>query len=378
MKIVIIGNADSHWTYELSERVFAPRGDVITILTFNNTKYKFWYDSNGIKVITTRKEGLFSSKIPGIRTVISLLRLRSCVKKTEMDVGICIYPSWILMLFLGGLKQIQKFIFYFIGSDLLRTNKRLLLMSRRLVSKLRDIVVITKEMHEKLYDIYGSSIKGNVHVLDFGVSHFEDIGELKEEKDECKINICGAEFSNRNVITIGYNAQSSQQVDKVLERLSLFSEQDKSQMFLLIPMQYGSATKKYMNDVSTMAEKSGIPYKILSEYYDGRKMAEFLKATDIFINAQVTDAISAAVLEHLYSQSLVISGEWLKYSILDDNKVVYFKFPSFSELDAVLKEIMGNKEKYQRQSESNPSILYREWSWKRCADSWDSILHDYE
>lgn len=92
-------------------------------------------------------------------------------------------------------------------------------------------------------------------------------------------------------------------------------------------------------------------------------VSKFRAITDIFIHAQTTDAISCAMIEHLFAGSIVINGEWLKYGILDENDISYEIFKNFDSLPKVLERAIDNIEELKDNQILNQSRIEKVWSW---------------
>ena len=73
-----------------------------------------------------------------------------------------------------------------------------------------------------------------------------------------------------------------------------------------------------------------------------RELALYRSAINIMIQVQSTDSFSGAMQEHLYAGSLVITGNWLPYSVLDDEHVEYIKV---SEIQEIGEEVSNNLKK---------------------------------
>ena len=101
-------------------------------------------------------------------------------------------------------------------------------------------------------------------------------------------------------------------------------------------------------------------------------------ASDVFINSQTDDAISSAVVEQLYSGTVMISGRWLEsqYKLLKDLGIFYKVFENFDSLVETMTDVIGQIENYKVLSEQNYKKMADEWNWKKCFDQMSSI-YDY-
>ncbi len=92
--------------------------------------------------------------------------------------------------------------------------------------------------------------------------------------------------------------------------------------------------------------------------------------TDVFINPQVSDALSNAMLESLYTGALVLNGSWLKYSILDESGIVYYKYDSIEALGKALCSIIDCYESKKKETLFNKKKVYEISSWEYLRKKW--------
>ncbi len=374
MKILLVGDSSDRWVKEYVEKVLLGNCEVI-IASIHSEKYREWYSDNDISICELRDKSSFFSRIPIIRTIWSLKRLRNYVCNCKADIVLCIYSNWMIQLALGGLKN-HNIIYWYIGSDLLRMPKFFLRMTRSAVYEANDVIVINREMKEFFYREY-PKYHERVNVIDFGYSHLDNIDRNSDSNDVCRNSSLGSGVENKIVVVVGYNADKNQQVDKVFAGLKSLTQQVKQKICLIIPMQYGSKDAEYVKRIKKIAFESGLDYRVLTEYYDADKMAQFVKATDVFINSQTTDAMSAALVEHLYGNSIVLNAEWLKYTSLNEREIFYCSFSSFGEIADLLNDVIENYHIYKAKSAENHERMKGAFSWGECRRKFDELMNRY-
>lgn len=373
--IVLVANADSYFIKEYIQHVLIPqKAYKIIIVSIINDRNAEWYEKNKIQVITTRKDDSILGKIKGIRTLISMRQNKKITEQINPEQVVIHGPQWFLLAMFNDINISSKLTICYWGSDLLRNNTSHLRRATKAVRRAEDVVFMTKELQEYFDKVYGGKYQynGHKHIIDFGSSHFENIDNLtidaKEAKERFGVN------KKRLVITVGYNAISEQQHDKVCEELVKLPNSIRDIISVILPMTYGRGDVEYRKKVCDILQKAGIPYVVLTEYMDGDEMAMLCKATDIYINAQTTDALSESVLEQLYSGTVIVSGEWLKYSYLDENDIYYLKFKEFTELSSLIESVINNINKQKSYAKDNHEILEPIHSWEFCRDKWSEIL----
>jgi hypothetical protein len=204
----------------------------------------------------------------------------------------------------------------------------------------------------------------------FGTSGFEYIDKHRATpKAEHK-----AAFGidpERISVCIGYNAIPEQQHERVIEKLAELPQEEKGKIFLVLPMAYGWGGAKYVERVRQKLSNSQIDFCILTEFFDLEKIATLRLATDIFINAQTTDAFCASIRECLYADTVVLNALWLHYREIDEWGLRVEEFSSFEERPKKLSECMKkSREEYAQ----NREILAEKSSWNNCLEIIKNII----
>jgi hypothetical protein len=97
--------------------------------------------------------------------------------------------------------------------------------------------------------------------------------------------------------------------------------------------------------------------------------------TDVFIQVQRTDQLSASMLEHLYAGSVVITGGWLPYGQLTQRGIRFWTTPSIEQLTSELIACLDQLPERRAAVEANRDLVRRLASWSVTAPRW-SALYD--
>lgn len=93
-------------------------------------------------------------------------------------------------------------------------------------------------------------------------------------------------------------------------------------------------------------------------------LAKFRIATDVFINAQTTDAFANSFIENVYTKSIMINAKWLHYPELDEFPLYVNEFSVFNEIPALLeKNIDNDKLEWNKKCVENRT-------WEECCKKW--------
>lgn len=373
--LLLVSDADNFFTKEYIKNVLLPLKKYNIIIASNyNSKNADWYKKKRVRVITTRDTRALYSRIKGLRTLITVLKERQIARRINPAQIVFHGPHWCELMMFNHIRLDSKFTMCYWGSDLFRHKNNNLRMVTKAVRRAEDVVLMTKELKERFEVVYSGRYKyhGREHIIDFGSSHFDNIDNLALSMDEAKKEY-GVD-SARIVITVGYNGKIAQQHDKVCQGLIRLPKAIKEKIFVIFPMTYGKSNEKYEARLQYIMHDAEIPYRILTEYMDGDGIATLCRATDIFVNAQITDALSESVIEQLYAGAVLISGEWLKYSFLDDNNVYYLKYANFSKLSQLIEEVIFDLDAYRCKSLTNHDILRDTHGWDICRKKWEEVL----
>ena len=369
----MIGNADSLWMQRYIKYVSIPLGHQVEIISNTNEKFAEFYNNNNIIVLTAYKENNIFFKIPKLRAVMLFLENMRLLNKTECDIIQVQFVSYSIARLLGSLKFKAKLILTYWGSDLFRENNEHLSKISGTIDKADSIVVMTSEMQNKIIDIYGDAAQYKTQIIDMGISAFKNIDAAIEDKNGAKVKLRGKGFDDKFFITLGYNASVAQQHEKLLLTLKSLPDKVKGRICAVLPMTYPDNQLSYVNKIKEISENVGFDVLILTEFMNDEQIATLCAATDIFVNAQTTDALSTSMLEHLYSGSLVLNGSWLHYSFLDDLGIYYENFDSFAEINLKIQRFIDKLP--QNETQSNHDLLANQCSWESCRNRWEEIYN---
>ena len=122
----------------------------------------------------------------------------------------------------------------------------------------------------------------------------------------------------------------------------------KKEIFLLLQMTY-NGTDRYIRQVADAAKKTGCEYRVIRHYLTDEEVADLRIMTDIYINAQTTDAFSGSVCENLFAGTILINAEWLRYQEFKDYDFQYLEFQDMDEIGRLVQTAKKGIEKCVKQ-----------------------------
>lgn len=223
-------------------------------------------------------------------------------------------------------------------------------------------IKLTKNLHDVLKEFYGDIYDDKCRLVYFGNSSLDDIDKLDPETvNEGKMNLYG-DIGSKKIVVCGYNGIHYQNHFKMVEALSGLSQEERSAVHVVFPMTYG-AGPDYINSVKSELVKTGISYTILDHFLNSAEVAIIRKTSDIVINVQNNDALSASLQSHLYCGNVCIFGEWLNYSPFTDNGIFYIK-TCMGGIAEHLKDVLHDMGKYQSLCAGNHDKIKKLFSWE--------------
>ena len=91
-------------------------------------------------------------------------------------------------------------------------------------------------------------------------------------------------------------------------------------------------------------------------------------SADAFVLAIKTDAFSASMQEYLYAGACVLKGAWLGYPQLTDMGISLSEFTDFSEIPALLSQIMDGR--LAGLTDEQRALFPQLYSWDAVRESW--------
>ena len=332
-----------------------------TMLVLGNAKSVFMKDyvkfilfDSGYKIFLTEQHKLNKESKNFIRKIMYLLPLYKFDSQKLSSLKKQIYIIKFIQKVIGGkidflniqnvpfgnfvyfIAFLQKFYskksgIAFWGSDILRLSHKNSKKLKYALNLCDTISLSTKEMRNKFELHYNNKYADKI--IDSCYFGSPIISYIKEANIDKKLAKKYFDLpTEKKIIHIGYNGSTTQQHIKVIEQLSKLDLRYKKQIFIQLHVGYGLENKKYLHAIKIALANSGIEFKLLNIFFDKKETSLFRLSADIFIHAQITDAMSSSIREYLFSDVIVINPEWIKYHELRNLGVEYIEYSSFTDL----------------------------------------------
>jgi len=257
------------------------------------------------------------------------------------------------------------------GSDIFRLPERLYPVMKKLLLQCDIINCSTLPMRDKIKMIMGKEFsEKKITQCLFGLELLNKIQHIVDKscsKDELA-NVLELQNYNKNlmIITIGSNGSEGQQHLDIIDSLSNINFNN---VYFILPLTYGLSQEYYRKiKQSLIGFKS--PSYCLTKFMTTEQIASLRLITDVFIQLQITDALSGAMQEHLYAKNIVITGSWLNYDILKNNGVYYEMVDNVKQIGMKLKSVVENYHLIKKSFYNNSEKIWDLSSWEHCIDDW--------
>lgn len=373
MTICILGDAGSTFVLNFLARmaqhfdktsfdVLSPRASNTELR--ENVNQRILFDSSSIV-----------GRIPKVRGAWALIQKHKYITRAEpydlCHVHFVDKQSALLSRVLN--QQCRRIVCSVWGSDFYRSPQRITRLQERLYG-ISDVITFTNKKSLIEFDSYYSKKYSNkLRICRFGLAPLEVLRKLELNKMECRKHLGLPEDSL--MVTVGYNNSPGQQHFEILESIEKRKREIPENLFFILPMTYGG-TEEYRNTVRKQLEQHGYGYKIFDKFMPDVEIAMLRRASDLMIQAQTTDQFSGSMQEHLYTENVVITGDWLPYGTLDEKGVFTLKVSSVEEVGEKLVYALNNLDSLKEKCKKNPEIIWELSSWEKNIQSWIDMYEE--
>jgi hypothetical protein len=314
-------------------------------------------------------------KIPILRYFLKIFFLKKRIREeiSSYDVINIHYVSPAYKYLIESLRKRCKLLVASIwGSDFLRADTSSL---RALYDVLRLSDVITSNnpaILMKLSKYYGS-FDGRYEVVRFGLKSIDKIRELQlsEGRNGSKVKL-GLPL-DKTIITCGYNAISQQQHGMMIEAIANLPENMKNSIFVIFQMAYPE-NPKYKEEIrKQLGAADTVDYLMIDQMQAFEDVCRLRIASDIAINIQLTDSLSASIQEHIYAGSYLIVGSWLPYKEFESMGVPLHKVNNGMEITKEVEKYFMMQGKNDNITPAYHNAIYKFSSWSTNIRFWKEL-----
>lgn len=269
-------------------------------------------------------------------------------------------PSIVLLLLLR-----KEYTVSLWGSDYYKSYGLRKLVIKFLLLNASNVSIGSMPSKLFLLDNYGNV---DVTVLPFLLPQLEEISKYKNQTFS----------SEKKTILCGTNGSHNQQFDIIIKALMASEYKLVENYKIIFHVSYGlepDVEKLICNFVETTC----LECEVIYSFYSGNDLVKFRNRVDILLQIQKSDQLSAAMIEHLVQNKLVITGSWLPYGELSNSGVKFItvkKDNLLENLIYVLKNLMQCCEKNNMDLSNNKNIILKNYGIKNGKKKWIDFLEN--
>lgn len=376
---ILLWSIYSPWTMNFIEYFLLKNDYEVWVLNRGDRdeykKYINFYKDKGVHLIELPK--LVSNVFDGkgrenyFKVLYSrFLKIKAVLKEGSFDLINMQFVDYTDLADVVILKYLlkTKLVLSYWGSDLFRQTESRLYSGGRFVKYADFITFDNRDLEIKFRKTYKWSDRIPSKTVLFGLPVLDIIVDKRKSGSKENMRKKWGIPKGKTVIAIGYNGMLSQQHKRILQAIKKLDAKDKKRIVLLLQMSYGG-TKEYRRSVVSVARKTGCECIDIQCFLTDEEVAELRIVTDIFINAQTTDAFSGSVCENLFAGTVLVNAKWLRYKEFEKYDFQYLEFSEFDEITGLVGRILGQKPDVS----SNGRFIWELRSWERCAPKWEEV-----
>lgn len=369
MKILVIANANNIWVHSFVKNVISP-SNIVYLLYSGALKpeYRQTYIERNIVILGKDK---LIYKLPKIGSIIRRNDYSREILKEKFDCCIILNTtSYRLSIWNKVKSNIGKTTVLYWGSDIHRVSKEELKLQKKYLDGVDKIVFTAENLKQSFMSVYPNEYLSKISVIQFGLDSLAPITKIQETYSRIEIKEELGIPTDKTIVAIGYCGIPEQQHLRIIQELATLDAKEKKNLCVMLQFMYNTK-KDYRERVIYSLDNSNISYVSFDRFLSPPELAKLRYATDIFINAQTTDALAGSVLETVYAGGKLISGSWLKYPEMEYWGVQNWQFDKFEQLNDVLRKVMSVN---YNPSEKCMEKLKNTMSWSNCKEKWDKFL----
>lgn len=378
MRLLLITSIEASWPYipELARHLSAAGVAVDVADLFSQEIHQYRQDGRSPRI--QKNQSLLSKvflRLPLVRPAVKFINAVRFTNALRKDYDIChIHDlSPLYRFFVHRLHQTARVLVVSPwGSDFYRADASGRQKLRAILAEADAITFINPQTRIDVNNYY-HDFTDKSYDLHFGLESIERIKRLVEgEPAEISRQHLGID-ADAYVICCGYNGRLAQRHRIIIEALRDIRSSLPPSTIILIPMGYG-ASNAYREEIRSLLKDACLRYVLFDKMLDDEDNARIRRCTDLVINWQTTDQLSASVQEHLYADNTVIVGSWLPYQIFTTLGVRFHRAGNPAELRQVILDCVPSRGQHPTLSGSNAGPLYRFASWTYVVHDW---IHFY-
>ncbi len=300
--------------------------------------------------------------------------LKKSVRKQKFDVVHVFFLHIIYVFFISFIKKnTNRFIVTIFGSDFYRNKSWIKKLKGKVLKKADLITATNPQTIEDVFKYYKHLDKSKKRVIRFGNNNLSVIDELSDNNGLASVRKTFDLPLDKKVVVVGYSGSMVHQQIEILKQIDKIEPELKKEIILVFPLTYGNQKEHIITEVKNFLADRAFVYRIFNNFLTIQDLAALRLCTDIFISLPLSDQLSRTLKENIYAGSIVITGSWLPYEILEQQGAEYYKINGLEQLPRLLNNIIKNQRKYQINKYQNKQIIEKDSLWSEKIKEWAAL-----
>ncbi len=261
------------------------------------------------------------------------------------------------------------------GSDFYRADPERIEELREIFGKVDLIQLETEQVAGDFTEVF-PEFKEKIGIANFGNVQLGIIDSFMEHEGKNGIRRQLGIPTDRIVLTCGTNGSEGHQHLEMIRHIDGLPAEIKEKLFLIFPMNYGG-DREYISRIESELLALGLPHMLLKGFFPKEKFSKYVVSGDIVLTIQKSDSLSSAILEYLYANEILISGEWLPYQFLRNRGIDYLTV-SMDTITETIAYAVENREAIQRKFKQNHNAISEFSSWSKAIPRWVELYRKLE
>ena len=368
-KVLISGGSDSVYIKEYVENMLKYDPSIqFTIATNSKKRYRDFYKKKKVRLIQIGYND-FNGNFSDLDKVSSMIAVLLRGKFDFIHVhGVAYHSLKLATMIAGNKSKLVLSVWGFLSQPVeIRSIEPLL-------KNVYKINFLTETLKQDFQKNYGHKYDEKSSVFDLGLNCISTMARMMRKSTSSQLKRVAKEElgfpADKIAVAIGYCGRRDQQHLLVLKELEKLPESVLNRLYVYVHVSYGVMEPTYITQIEKKLKRLdqyGCQYNLSTEYMIGERLAYLRFGIDMFINAEITDAMSGSMLEYMFGGALVLNPAWLDYSEL--TAVKYVQYEKFSDLSFKIEENIDELEIIK----SNRKAIWNRNSWKRLLPKWGSL-----
>lgn len=311
------------------------------------------------------------------KSLVKMIRAALGVGKIVKNVDVVHYhyiDSTIALLsnFILPLSRKRTFATFW-GSDFYKSTKKASYIRQRLLKK-ATVIGFTNHLTQKAFDTLHPKFSNKTITIRFGLIPMDDIKRLVSE-DVLKMKQALHLPATQKIICLGTNASANQNHEQIIDTMIQSLALLRDQVHFLVPLGYPKNAQLYTEKLKAkIPEEWKSSFTFDTQFYSGKNLAAYRACIDVLIQLQTTDQFSGAMQEVLASGGDVITGAWLPYDLLKEEKVHFYQIEDFEALPGMLRLVLKHPITPEA-AKHNSFVINRLSHWDEVILEWVNLYH---